>query len=63
MDENNEVLAYTMLELEDKMESWLKPACRTLYMDDLCVDESARCGRREIVLSKSQRNRQEDGLP
>lgn len=41
-DEEDRVVGYVMLELEDKQETHLKPACRTLYIDDLCVDKEAR---------------------
>lgn len=42
VNDKGEVLGYMMLELEDNKETRLKPACKTLYMDDLCVDENTR---------------------
>lgn len=40
--EDGSVLGYVMLELEDKDETRLKPACKTLYIDDLCVSSPHR---------------------
>lgn len=41
-DQDGQVLGYCMTQIQDQAESRLMEAVKTLYIDDLCVDENSR---------------------